>query len=94
MTHTNRTVRGRKSQKRGTANKARMFSVMRVLEAITATDAPTHIDHLLEQVEQCPEAFQAGELIEKMFESTKPAFGETSAENRLLPPPGVVLPLI
>ena len=92
MSRSNHKTRGPKRRK--SDDKARMFSVLRILEAIAETDAATHTDSTLEQVNQCPEAFQAGELIEKIFVAAEHTFGETSSEDKILPPPGTVIPLV
>jgi hypothetical protein len=51
--------------------------------------ADSRIDPLMEQLSQCPEAFEAGDLIERMFRLLRNASEEGDA--RILPPPGAVM---
>lgn len=55
-------------------------------------DSPIERNPIEEQLKQCPEAFKAGELIEKMFNAAK--FGHDAAveNDKLLPPAGAVMP--
>jgi len=52
-------------------------------------DADSHIDPLLEQLRQCPEAFNAGKAVEDMFRMLRSDDG--IADQRLLPPPGSII---
>jgi hypothetical protein len=52
------------------------------------------VDPFVEKLQQCPEAFKAGEMVAKMFEAAKYSSEESTAEGRLLPPAGVVYPLV
>lgn len=45
-----------------------------------------------EQLTQCPEAFKAGEMIEKMFSTASLGRDEQANDERLLPPAGTVFP--
>jgi hypothetical protein len=67
---------------------------MRSLQAVAASGGASFTDPMLEQVKQCPEAFQAGEFLGKMFDAVKYDFGEANNQDRLLPPPGAVMPLV
>ena len=51
-------------------------------------------DPIVEQLRQCPDAFKAGEMIGKMFDSIKYGKDEHQEEERYLPPAGVVMPPI
>lgn len=65
--------------------------VMRELKAIS-TKAP-EIDPFVEQLRKCPDTFVAGEMLARMFDALK--YDDTQTEDeRLLPPAGVVLPLV
>ena len=48
----------------------------------------------MEQLRKCPETFVAGEMLGKMFDSLK--YDRASSENdeRLIPPAGIVFPLV
>jgi hypothetical protein len=64
--------------------------VVRELNALMADNNP-HADPILEQLRLCPEAFQAGELVGKMFDGLKYG-GEGREDERCLPPAGAVMP--
>lgn len=65
--------------------------VMRELEAVSTKTA--EIDPFVEQLRKCPDTFVAGEMLTRMFDALK--CDDTQAEDeRLLPPAGVVLPLV
>jgi hypothetical protein len=49
-------------------------------------------DPIVEQLKQCPDAFKAGEMVGKMFDSIKYGKDEHQGEERYLPPAGVVMP--
>jgi hypothetical protein len=54
-------------------------------------DSAIERNSIEEQLQQCPEAFRAGELIERMFNAAR--FGDEATEQeRLLPPAGAVMP--
>ena len=57
-------------------------------------DSPTERNPIEEQLQQCPEAFQAGELIERMFNAAKFGDDEAGEQEKLLPPAGAVVPLL
>lgn len=65
--------------------------VMRELEAIS-TKGP-EIDPFVEQLRKCPDTFVAGEMLARMFDALRYDVAQTEDE-RLLPPAGVVLPLV
>jgi hypothetical protein len=45
-----------------------------------------------EQLKQCPEAFKAGELLERALNSLKYGQDEVSQAERWLPPAGAIIP--
>ena len=45
-----------------------------------------------EQLKQCPEAFQAGELLERALNSLKYGQDQVSQSERWLPPSGAIIP--
>jgi len=45
-------------------------------------------------LKQCPEAFNAGEIIGKMLDSLKYSQGDDAKEERYLPPAGAVIALL
>ncbi len=65
--------------------------VMRELDLVGREEA-AHGDPILEQIKQCPEAFKAGELVGKLFDSIKYAHEEAPDDRPYLPPAGAVLP--
>lgn len=52
-------------------------------------DGDSRIDPLVEQLSQCPEAFEAGKAIEQLFHSGRRVSVETG--ERILPPVGAVM---
>ena len=68
----------------------RMERVIRELDALTAESA-ARVDPVQEQLRQCPEAFQAGELLGKLFDRQKYE-SDGTADDRCLPPAGAVMP--
>ena len=81
----------RRAKRRTSAN-SKFACVMLALESVN--NAPTFTDPIVEQLLQCPEAFKAGELVGKMFDTLKYDRDDSEGGNRLLPPAGVVLPLV
>jgi hypothetical protein len=65
--------------------------VMRELDAVTRDDHG-QADPIVEQLEQCPEAFKAGEMIDAMLDALKYRQDDKGAGDRLLPPAGAVIP--
>jgi len=55
-------------------------------------DSATQRNPIEEQLQQCPEAFQAGELIERMFNAARFGDDEATEQEKLLPPAGAVMP--
>ena len=55
-------------------------------------DSPVERNPIEEQLKQCPEAFKAGELIEKMFNTGKFVHEAAVEDEKLLPPAGVAIP--
>jgi hypothetical protein len=66
--------------------------VMRELEAVGKT-CPDK-DPLVEQLRKCPETFVAGEMLGKMFDSLKYNRANSENDERLIPPAGIVFPLV
>lgn len=65
--------------------------VLRALEEATRGRANTN-DPIVEQLTQCPEAFQVGEIFGKAFDSLKYAQDGGESGDRYLPPAGTVVP--
>ena len=65
--------------------------VMRELKAVSTK--ASEIDPFVEQLRKCPDTFVAGEMLARMFDALKYEDPQTEDE-RLLPPAGVVLPLV
>jgi len=65
--------------------------VMRELEAVSMKGP--EIDPFVEQLRKCPDTFVAGEMLARMFDALRYDVAQTEDE-RLLPPAGVVLPLV
>lgn len=61
---------------------------------ILMDDAGSQKNPIEEQLKQCPEAFKAGELLERALNSLKYGQDEVSQCERWLPPAGVILPPI
>jgi hypothetical protein len=57
-------------------------------------DSHSQTNPIEEQLRQCPEAFKAGELLERALNSLKYGHDEESQADRWLPPAGAVLPPI
>jgi hypothetical protein len=49
-------------------------------------------DPILEKLRQCPEAFKVGEILGKAFDSLKYSQEEAVDGDRILPPPGTIIP--
>ena len=49
-------------------------------------------DPILEKLRQCPEAFKAGEILGKAFDSLKYRQEEALEGDRIMPPPGTIIP--
>ena len=65
--------------------------VLRALAEATHGRANTN-DPIVEQLKQCPEAFEVGEILGKAFDSLKYAQDGAELGDRYLPPSGVVIP--
>lgn len=65
--------------------------VVRLLEEARHSRANTN-DPIMEQLKQCPEAFQVGEILGKAFDSLKYARDGGEPGDRYLPPAGTVVP--
>jgi hypothetical protein len=55
-------------------------------------DEAANTDPIMEQLRQCPEAFKAGELVGKLFDTLHFGQGDSAGDDRYLPPQGTVLP--
>ncbi len=55
-------------------------------------ESPVERNPIEEQLKQCPEAFKAGELIEKMFNAVRFGHDAPAEHEKLLPPAGAVVP--
>ena len=49
-------------------------------------------ESILEKLRQCPEAFKVGEILGKAFDALKYRQEDLTDEDRLLPPPGTIIP--
>lgn len=65
--------------------------VLRALEEAAHGRVNTN-DPIVEQLKQCPEAFQVGEILGKAFDSLKYARDGGEPGDRYLPPAGTVVP--
>lgn len=74
-------------------NRNRDERFQEVMQALRETTQGTRTvpDPIVEQLNQCPEAFKVGEILGKALDSFKYAQDEPSAD-RLLPPAGAVIP--
>jgi hypothetical protein len=70
---------------------AEAVRVMRHLAEATRNGAKV-IDPILEKLRQCPEAFKVGEILGKAFDSLKYRQEEALDGDRILPPPGTIIP--
>ncbi len=77
---------------RRTSANNRFASVMHALESVNSASSCT--DPLVERLKQCPEAFKAGEMVGKMFDALKYHHDDSEGDTRLLPPAGLVIPLV
>ena len=64
---------------------------MRALDLLVEGSVPQK-HPIEEQLRQCPEAFQAGELLERALNSLTHSPGEMVDTERWLPPAGAVVP--
>ena len=79
------------STKRRRVDRDEVKSVMRALEEALQNDAiPSN--PIMEQLQQCPEAFKVGEILGKAFDSLKYAPNEEAHVERYLPPSGAIIP--
>lgn len=72
--------------------KRRLAAVMLALESVS--NGPSFTDPIVERLRQCPEAFNAGEMVGNMFDSLKYDRDDAEGGDRLLPPAGLVMPLV
>jgi len=78
------------TQRKQRAASRRFLAVMGALDSVTS--APFFTDPILEQLQRCPEAFKAGEMVGKMFDTVKYDHDGTEGGDRLLPPAGLIIP--
>ena len=67
------------------SGRARFARVMRELGKASADGQSS--DPIVERLQQCPEAFRAGEMLGKMFDQ------DPEGDEPYLPPPGIATPL-
>jgi hypothetical protein len=69
-------------------------ALQRVLQALERSRrTPTQIsDPIVGRLRQCPEAFKVGEILGKAFDSFKYRQEEAHNGDRMLPPPGTIVP--
>jgi hypothetical protein len=75
--------------------RSRSAETMRVMRELGAEAGRTTVkitDPILEKLRQCPEAFKVGEILGKAFDSLKYSQEEVIDGDRLLPPPGTIIP--
>jgi len=65
--------------------------VMRHLADAARNEAKV-TDPILKELRQCPEAFKVGEILGKAFDSLKYRQDDVIDEERIMPPPGTILP--
>ena len=81
----------RRQRARKRSQRAAFGRVMSELAAASTKARET--DPFVEQLRKCPETFAAGETLARMFDALKYDANQTEDE-RLLPPAGVVFPLV
>ena len=69
----------------------KFHEVMRALKEAKLTTA-TIRDPIMEQLKQCPDAFKVGEILGRVFDSLKYGREEGIEGERIMPPPGTVIP--
>jgi hypothetical protein len=74
--------------------RSRPADTMRVIrELADAARSETKVtDPILERLRQCPEALKVGEIIGGAFDSLKYRQEEVIDGDRIMPPPGTVIP--
>jgi hypothetical protein len=67
---------------------------MRVMRELTgaARNGTKVTDPILERLRQCPEAFKVGEILGKAFDSLTYRQEEVIDGDRIMPPPGTIIP--
>lgn len=65
--------------------------VMRYLDEAARSEVKV-TDPILEKLRQCPEAFKVGEILGKALDSLKYRQDDVIDEDRIMPPPGTILP--
>jgi hypothetical protein len=74
--------------------RSRSTDTMRVIrELAQAARHETKVtDPILERLRQCPDAFKVGEILGRAFDSLKYRQEEVIDGDRIMPPPGTVIP--
>jgi hypothetical protein len=74
--------------------RGRSTETMRVMRALkeAARNEGKATDPILEKLRQCPEAFKVGEVLGKTFDSLKYSQEEVIDGDRIMPPPGTIIP--
>ena len=65
--------------------------VMRELAEAAHSEAKV-TDPILEKLRQCPQAFKVGEILGKAFDSLKYRQEDFFDGDRIMPPPGTIIP--
>jgi hypothetical protein len=65
--------------------------VMRELAEATCNETKV-TDPILEKLRKCPEAFKVGEILGRAFDSIKYGREEVIEGERIMPPPGTIIP--
>lgn len=66
--------------------------VIRQLDVLVREHSVRQESAIEEQIIRCPDAFKAGELLEKMFENARRTGDEGTEPDRFLPPPETIIP--
>jgi len=78
-------------ERNGRGRSAQTLRVMREL-AETGRSGARVTDPILEKLRQCPEAFKVGEILGKAFDSLKYQQDDVIDPDRIMPPPGTIIP--
>lgn len=84
------------SRRHGRASPQGRRDILRVLRELDSIlkRRGSERDLMEEKLRKCPQAFQAGLAVEQMFAQGMVGGREAIAGERLLPPPGAVLPVL
>ena len=74
--------------------RGRSAETMRVMQELAeaARSGAKVTDPIMEKLRQCPEAFKVGEILGKAFDSLKYRQEEVIDGDRIMPPPGTIIP--